>query len=190
MDLAGVNKMAGYQTDLYVVSQTPNELVVIVPPSNSNSYGWMWIVSLLCLVVCYGVLSSLWKKLQPPIAPALRLTWLLPIVIAAPFLVLGVIGEIKTQITMSAGAGTLSVRKTLLSIPIRAKEYPFAEVRSIKVGVADVSLFLYVSLIDKPAEDLTGATSQTGYSEVANAMNAFLEANRSRTTLQSRQISR
>jgi len=72
----------------------------------------------------------------------------------------------------------LSVRKTLLSIPVSSKEYPFSEVRSIKVGVADISLFLYVSLIDKPAENLTGATDQTGYGEVADAMNAFLSANR------------
>jgi hypothetical protein len=182
--------MAGYQTDLYVASQTANELVVVVPSSNSNSFGWIWIVSLLCLVLGYGFLASVWKKLQPPIPSALRLTWLLPIVITAPFLVLGVIGEIKTQITLSADAGTLSVRKTLLSMPIRSKEYPFAEVRTVKVGVADISLFLYLSLVDKPAENLTGATSQTGYSEVANAMNAFLEANRSRPTLQSRQVRR
>lgn len=44
--------------------------------------------------------------------------------------------------------------------------------------MADISLFLYVSLVDKPAKNLTGATDQTGYSEVADAMNDFLQANR------------
>src|SRR5215470_9496023 len=178
MDLGGVSKVAGYPTDLYVASQTAHELVVVVPPFNSHSFGWVWIVSLLCLVIGYGVLFSLWKNVPRPIHPALRLTWFIPVVIAAPFLVLGIIGEVKTQITLSADTGTLSVRKTLLSFPTSSKEYPFSEVRSIKVGVADISLFLYVSLADKPAENLTGATDQTGYSEVANAMNAFLMANR------------
>jgi hypothetical protein len=178
LDPEGVSQVAGYQTDLYVASQSANELVVVAPPFNANSYGWVWISSLLCLAVLYGVLFNLRKKMQPPINPAFRLTWLIPIVVTAPFLVMGVIGEIKTQITLSANTGTLSVRETLFSISIRSKEYPFAEVRSIKVGVADVSLFLYVSLIDKPAENLTGATSQTGYNEVAEAMNEFLESNR------------
>ncbi|RZU40321.1 hypothetical protein [Edaphobacter modestus] len=170
--------MAGYPTDLYVASQTAHELVVVAPPFNSHSFGWIWIVSLLCLVIGYGVIFSLWKNVPRPIHPALRLTWLIPIVIAGPFLVLGVIGQIKTQITLSADTGALSVRKTLLSFLISSKEYPFSELRSIKVGVADISLFLYVSLVDKPAENLTGATDQTGYSEVADAMNAFLVANR------------
>ncbi len=113
-----------------------------------------------------------------PIHPAIWLTWFIPIVIAAPFLILGVIGQIKTQITLSADTGTLSVRKTVLSFLISSKEYPLLEVRSVKVGVADISLFLYVSLVDKPAENLTGATDQTGYSKVADAMNDFLQANR------------
>ena len=170
--------MPGYATDLYVASQTAHELVVVAPPFNSHSFGWVWIVSLLCLVIGHGVLFSLWKNVAHPIHPVLRLTWLIPTVIAAPFLILGVIGQVKTQITLSADTGTLSVRKTLLSFPISQKEYPFSEVRSIKVGVADISLFLYVSLVDKPAANLTDGTDQTGYSEVANAMNDFLEANR------------
>jgi hypothetical protein len=178
MDPGGVSKVAGYPTDLYVASQTAHELVVVAPPFNSHSFGWVWIVSLLFLVIGYGVLFSLWKSVSRPIHPALRLTWFIPIVIAAPFLILGVVGQVKTQITLSPDTGTLSVRKTLLSFVVGSKEYPLSEVRSIKVGVADISLFLYVSLVDKPAENLTGATDQTGYSEVANAMNDFLQANR------------
>jgi hypothetical protein len=178
MDPGGVSKVAGYPTDLYIASQTANELVAVVPPFNSHSYGWVWIVSLLCLVVGYSVLFSLWKNVTRPVQPVLRLTWLIPIAIATPFLVLGVIGQVKTQITLSADTGILSVQKTLLSFPISSKAYPFSEVRSINVGVADISLFLYASLVDKPAENLTGATDQTGYSEVANSINTFLEANR------------
>jgi hypothetical protein len=178
MDRGGVSKVAGYPTDLYVASQTAHEMVVVVPPFNSHSFGWIWIVSLLCLGIGYAVIFSLWKNVPRPIHPALRLTWLIPIAIAAPFLVLGVIGQVKTQVTLSADSGTLSVQKTLLSFLISSKEYPFSAVRSIKVGVADISLFLYVSLVNKPPENLTGATDQTGYSEVAEAMNAFLDANR------------
>jgi len=178
MDPIGVSKVAGYSTDLYVASQTAHELDVIVPPFNSHSSGWVWIVSLLCLVIGYSLLSSLWKHVPRPVPPALRLTWLIPAVIAVPFLILGVIGQVKTEINLSANTRTLSVRKTLLSFPVSSKSYPFSEVRSVKVGVADITLFLYVSLVDKPAEDLTGATDQTGYSEVAKAMNTFLNANR------------
>ena len=170
--------MSAYPTDLYVASQTAHELDVVVPPFNSHSFGWVWIVSLLVLAVGYGVLLSLWKNVPRPIHPALRLTWFIPIVIAVPFLILGVIGQVKTQISLSADAGTVRVRKTLLSILVGLKEYPFSEVRSIKAGVADIGLFLYVSLVDKPAENLTDATDQTGYGEVADAMNAFLSANR------------
>lgn len=94
--------MAGYQTALYVASQSANELVVVVTPFNANSYGWVWIASLLCLVVSYGLLFNQRKNLQAQTNPAFRLIWLLPIVITAPFLVMGVIGEIKTQITLSA----------------------------------------------------------------------------------------
>lgn len=177
--------MAGYPTDLYVSSQTAHQMVVVVPPVNSNSFGWIWIVSLLCLAVGYGVLSSLWKKVEQPVQPALRLTWLIPIVIAVPFVVLGVIGQVKTQIILSADNGTVNVQRTLFSFSISAKEYPFSEVRDIRVGISDVSRFLYVSLTDKPAEDLTGATSQTGFNEVAEAMNGFLDMNRKRVGLQS-----
>lgn len=168
--------MAGYSTDLYIASQTAHDLVVVVPPSKYS--WWVWVVSLAVLVIGYSVLFSLWKGLARPIQPALRLVWFIPIAIAGPFLILGVIGQIKTQITLSAVPGTLSVRKTLISFPISSKEYPFSEVRSVKVGVADITLFLYVDLTDKQAENLTGATDQTGYSEVADAMNIFLEANR------------
>jgi len=36
----------------------------------------------LCLVIGYGVLFSLWKNVARPFHPALRLVWLIPIVIA------------------------------------------------------------------------------------------------------------
>ena|SRR5579862_3296239 len=124
--------MSPYPTDLYVASQTARELVVVVSPFNSHSFGWVWIVSLSSLVIGYAVLFYLWKSVPRPVHPGLRLTWLIPVAIAAPFLVLGVIGQIKTQITLSADTATLSVRKTLLSFPISAKEYPFSEIRSIK----------------------------------------------------------
>jgi hypothetical protein len=77
-----------------------------------------------------------------------------------------------------------------MSFPVSSKEYPFSEVRSVRVGVADITLFLYVDLTDKPAENLTGATDQTGYAEVANAMNAFLDANRSSTPPAAEGVSR
>lgn len=168
--------MTGYATDLHVASQTARELIVIVPPFSPS--GWVWIMSLLLLVIGYGVLFFVWRSLTRPIPSLMGLIWLIPIAIAGPFLVLGLFGQVKTTITLSADTSTLSVRKTLMSFPVGTKEYPFSEVRNVKVGVADITLFLYVSLTDKPAENLTGATDQTGYGEVADAMNAFLEANR------------
>src|SRR5580698_8904563 len=132
MDRGGVSKVAGYPTDLYVASQTAHELVVVAPPFNSHSFGWVWIVSLLFVVIGYGVLFSLWKNVPRPIHPVLQLTWFIPTVIASPFLILGVIGKIKTQITLSADTGTLSVRKTVLSFLVSSKEYPLSEVRSVK----------------------------------------------------------
>jgi hypothetical protein len=168
--------MIPYHTDLHIASQTARELIVVVPPFNSS--GWVWISSLLLMTIGYGVLFSVWKSLTRPIPSFMGLIWIIPAVVAGPFLVLGLMGQIKTQIILSADRGTLSVQKTLMSFPVGSKEYPFSEVRSIRVGVADITLFLYVDLTDKPAENLTGATDQTGYAEVAAAMNAFLDANR------------
>lgn len=179
--------MIPYTTDLHVASQTARELVVVVPPFNSS--GWVWILGVLLMVIGYGVLFSVWRSLTRPVPSLLGLIWLIPVVVAGPFVVLGLIGQIKTQIILSADKGTLSVQKTLMSFPIGLKEYPFSEVRDVRVGVADITLFLYVDLTDKPAEDLTGATDQTGYAEVANAMNAFLDANRNATSQGAQRIS-
>jgi hypothetical protein len=93
-------------------------------------------------------------------------------------LIVALMTGVTTRITALADSGTLSVHKTVLSVPISSKEYPFEQVRLIKVGVGDVCRFLYVSLADRPAENLTGCTDRTGYGEVADAMNAFLDANR------------
>jgi hypothetical protein len=95
----------------------------------------------LCLVVGYAVLFPLWKNVPRPVHPTLRLTWLIPIAIAAPFLALGMIGQIKTQIVLSADTDILSVQKTLLSYSISSKEYLFSEVRSIKVGTGTSACF-------------------------------------------------
>jgi hypothetical protein len=124
--------MPGYATDLYVASQTAHELVVVAPPFNSHSFGWIWIVSLLFVVIGYGVLFSLWKNVPRPIHPVLQLTWFIPTVIASPFLILGVIGKIKTQITLSADTGTLSVRKLFYQFSSAQKNILFQKYAALR----------------------------------------------------------
>lgn len=166
--------MPGYVTDLYVASQTARELVVVDPSNRGFGFGFM-IAGFLFLLIGFGALSYMRTTLMRPVHFML---WLIPVVAGAPFIVIGLISMVNTRIILSADTGTLSVQKTLLSLPVKAKEYPLAQVRLIKVGVGDVCRFLYVSLGDRPAENLTGCTDRTGYSEVADAMNAFLDANR------------
>ncbi len=164
--------MSSYPTDIYVVSRTAHELTVIDPPSSSFVIAGI-ATGVLFALVALGVLLFLrntGRSLHP-------LLWLLPLA-GLPFVALGLIASVTTHLTLSRDAGTLSVRKTILTVPIKSKEYPIEQVRLIKVGVGDVCRFLYVSLKDKPAENLTGCTDRTGYSEAAEAMNSFLNTNR------------
>ena len=166
--------MSAYPTDLYVASQTARQLVVIDPPYFILSIVFA-IVGLLTLVGGYYIVFAARVGLTRPLH---LLIWSLPILLASPFLIVSLTTGRTTRITVLADSGTLSVRKTVLSIPISSKQYRFDQVRLIKVGVGDVCRFLYVSLTDRPAENLTGCTDRTGYGEVADAMNAFLDANR------------
>jgi hypothetical protein len=164
--------MIPYPTDIYVASQTARELTVIDPCSSSSVIIGV-VTGLLFSSIAVGALLFV-RNLGRSIHPA---AWLLTLA-GVPFLVLALIMSATTRFTLSADAGTLSVRKTILSVPISSKEYPLTQVRLIKVGVGDVCRFLYVSLADRPAENLTGCTDRTGYSEVADAMNSFLDQTR------------
>lgn len=164
--------MSSYPTDIYVVSQTARELTVLDPSAKSFVIAGI-ATGLLFTLIALGALLFL-RSNGRTVHPAL---WLLSLV-GVPFLALGLIASVTSRITLSADTGTLSVRKTILSIPISSKEYPLTQVNLVKVGVGDVCRFLYVSLTDRPAENLTGCTDRTGYSEVADAMNAFLDAHR------------
>lgn len=166
--------MPAYVTDLYVASQTARELVVVDPAARGFGIGFI-VTGVLFVLVGFGALIYARNTMGRSIN---ILLWLIPFVAGGPFIAGGLVSLVNTQMIMSADAGTLSIRKTLLSIPISSKDYPLAQVRLIKVGVGDVCRFLYVSLNDRPAENLTACTDRTGYSEVANAMNAFLDANR------------
>ena len=163
-----------YATQIYVASQTVRQLVVVDPPYAIFSAIFA-VCGLLALAGGFTVLYYLRIGFSRPL---LILFWLLPILIGSPFLIVALMTSATTHITASADTGTLSVRKTILSVPVRSKEYPFADVRLVKVGVGNVCRFLYVSLENKPAEDLTSCTDRTGYGEVADAMNSFLDANR------------
>lgn len=161
-----------YPTDIYIASQTARDLTVIDSPANSFVIAGIATGVLFALIAIGSLLF--FRNTGRAIHPLL---WLLPLV-GLPFVALGLIASVTTHITLSADTGTLSIRKTMLTVPIRSKEYPLEQVSLIKVGVGDVCRFLYVSLKDKPAENLTGCTDRTGYSEAAQAMNSFLIANR------------
>jgi len=166
--------MSPYPTDLYVASQTARELVVVDPPYAILSAVFA-IGGLLTVLGGYYIVFAARVGFTRPLY---ILVWSLPILLGSPFLIVALMTGVTTRITALADSGTLSVHKTVLSVPISSKEYPFEQVRLIKVGVGDVCRFLYVSLADRPAENLTGCTDRTGYGEVADAMNAFLDANR------------
>lgn len=162
-------------TQIYVASQTLRELVVVAPPY--TLIGTIFAVcGALALVIGYAVLLLARVEVSRPFQ---ILMWALPILIGGPFLALGLgLGAGATRLTVSADTGTLSVRRTILSVPVHSEEYPLTQVGSVKVGVGDVCRFLYVSLVDGRGETLLGCTDRTGYSEVAGSVNDFLAANR------------
>lgn len=166
--------MSPYPTDLYVASQTARELIIVDPPYMIFSTVFA-ICGLLFLLGGFVVLSILRVGFARPLHVVL---WLLPVLIGSPFLIVAAMTGSTTRIVASTEAGKLSVRKSVLSFPLHTKQYPLEQVRLVKVGVGNVCRFLYVSLDDKPAEDLTSCTDRTGYSEVADALNSFLDGHR------------
>lgn len=169
--------MSAYPTDLYVVSQSAHQLVVVDPPYGIVSTVFV-IVGVLAILLCIVLLIQFRVGFGRPYQ---ALIWLSPFLIGAPFLGVAIFTGRTSHITISADSNTLSVQKSFYSIPLGSREYPLEQVRMVKVGVGDVCRFLYVSLADHPAENLTSCTDRTGYSEVAAAMNAFLDANRGAT---------
>lgn len=169
--------MTAYPTDLYVVSQSARDLIVVDPPYTILSTIFI-IVAILAILLGIFLLIQFRVGFARPFQVVL---WLLPFAIGAPFLIIAVLTGRTTHITLSADSNTLSVQKSFLSMSLGSKEYSLSQVRLVKVGVGNVCRFLYVSLVDQPAENLTSCTDRTGYSEVADAMNTFLDANRRAT---------
>lgn len=162
-------------TQIYVAAQTARELVVVDPP-----YTLVGVILTACgvlaLLVGYVVLFLVRPYVSRPI-PVLM--WCIPLLVGAPLLAFGLgIGTGVTRLTISKDAGTLSVRKTILALPVHSRQYPLSQVREVRVGVGDVCRFLYVSLVDGQSESISGCTDRTGYSEVADSMNEFIETNR------------
>jgi hypothetical protein len=169
--------MIPYPTDLYIASQTVREIVVVDPPYAIQSV-ISAIVGLVALVGGYILLAHFRVGF---VRSSLAALWVLPLIIGGLFFMVSVLFGRTSHITLSADAGTLSVRTTFLSVTTASKEYPLDQVRLISVGVGDVCRFLYVKLEDKPAENLTSCTDRSGYSEVTDAMNAFLDSARGAT---------
>ena len=163
-----------YATQIYVASQTVRNLIVVDPPYTIICAVFA-VCGLLPLLGGFALLSFAKIGFTRPFQ---MLLWLLPVLVGCPFLIVALVTSATTRITVSADTDTLNVRKTILSLPVRTKEYPLADVRMVTVGVGNVCRFLYVSLADRPAEDLTGCTDRTGYSDVADSINDFLNANR------------
>ena len=166
--------MIPYPTDLYIASQTIHEMVVVDPPFAISST----IFAIVGLVVLVGGYIALAHFRIAFAGSPLAALWILPVLIGGIFFTVSVLTGRTTHLTLSADTGKLSISKSFLSVSLGTpKEYPLNQVRLIKVGVGDVCRFLYVSLVDKPAENLTSCTDRTGYSEVADAMNKFLSGN-------------
>jgi hypothetical protein len=170
-----IEEMHAPVTQIYVASQTLREMVVVAPP-----YTLLGTIFTICgvLALLVGFAVVLLARVGGS-RPFQILMWLLPILVGGPFLALGLgLGAGTTRLTVSADTGTLSVRKTIFSVPVHSEQYPLTQVNSVKVGVGDVCRFLYVSLVDGRSETLLGCTDRTGYSEVAGSINDFLAANR------------
>ncbi len=164
--------MSLYPTDLHVVSQTMRDLVVVDPPYFVSSIVFA-VVGLL--LWAGGFVAGLRVGFS---RPPVMVLWGIPFLFGTIFLVGSVLVGQTSWVTLSSDTGTLSMRKSVLSIRTGAQEYRLDQVKLVRVGVGDGCLFLYVSLVDRPAEDLTSCTDRTGYGEMADAMNAFLDAHR------------
>jgi hypothetical protein len=158
-------------TDIYVVSQTARELVVVVP--SYTSIGIMaFIASAVFLLVGYGGIYYARTKFTGSIH---FLVWLLPLVPAVLFFAGGLVAMASMKISVSADTGMFNVRKTVLSVPISSQGYQVSTVRRVGVAAGDVCRSLYVVFTDRPAESLTTCTDRTGYTSAADALNNFLD---------------
>jgi hypothetical protein len=165
--------MIASATQIYVASQTAHQLIVVDPPYTLFGILFPVIGGLMFFILGFGALIFA-RSHGRPIALIL---WLVPIIAGAPFLILGIgIGTESTTITLSPE--TMSVSKTILSLPVSSRQYPLSRVSSVQVGIGDVCHSLFVNLTDAPSEDLTGCTDRTGYGIAARSINAFLDANR------------
>jgi hypothetical protein len=161
-------------TQIYVASQSARELIVVDRP-----YTWVGaifiVLGLLIVIIGYASLYFTRSSMSRPVH---WLFWLIPLIVAIPMEAIGLgTGAASTKIHVSVDDGTMHVRKTVLSVPLRSQSYPLGEIRDVRVGVGDVCRFLYVNLNDGRSDTLLGCTDRKGYSEAADAINGFLKLN-------------
>lgn len=162
---------AGIKTVIRVVSESPHAMVVQYPANISTGIALLTIG----LIVLVGGYVSLYKH-RIELAHGVRLLlWIIPLLCGVLPMVFGFF-EVATVITVEASAetGMLTVRHTVAGSVIKSSRYPMADVQGIQLGFGRGCKFLYADLADGSDPKLLPCSPRTGYSEVAHALNSFL----------------
>ncbi len=149
---------------LQIVERSAGKLVIVAPP-----HFWVGVVF---LAVGAFVLFAAFSGNDPNGVKTVGVG----IAVAAPFLLAGgVVSTSRTAIVLSRGDHALRVESRVLGIPVNAKTLPLDGVRGAFVeSNARNAQALSIRLPNGGAMRLTGASTQAGYGEAAQAINDFL----------------
>jgi hypothetical protein len=160
------------KTAIHVVSSSPQSLVIRYPADASTGIA----VLLIGLFVAVCGYFSLHKH-QAEATQGLRwLLWFLPLLFA---LLSGAFGIFKafTVITVEASAetGMLTVRHAVAGTEADRATYPLSEIQTVQIGFGRGCKFLYAVLADGSDPKLLPCSPKSGYSEVGQALNSFVQ---------------
>ncbi|WP_446743874.1 hypothetical protein [Silvibacterium acidisoli] len=165
-------------TEIYVAHQDATNLVVVAPPYTLLAGIFLgvglasWFAGGLLALVLRG------RAIVPRGFLWSAFPMLLAVVIGTPFIFIGLYTARTTHVSIASDRNTLTVQQTLLSIPLSTRVYALSNVQKAVVGVGEGCASLRVVMNNGGGTRLLSCTDRSGYNEMADAINRFLEAHR------------
>ena len=166
-------------TQIYVAHQDAGHLVVVAPPYSSLA-GLFLGAGLAFWIAGVVVSSALKARTGGAAKPFLWAVFplLLALVIGAPLVCVGFLTSRTTRVSVTTDQSQLKVQQSLLSVPFGTRVYALDNVQKAVVGIGNSCISLRAVMTDGSSQQLIGCTDRTGYNEVADSINRFLEAHR------------
>jgi hypothetical protein len=166
-------------TQLFVAHQNAESLVAVAP-----SYGLLAVPFVIGGIACWvgGVFLAVTLKSRTGVAFRPGLWVIIPLLVAVsvgtPLVYVGLLTARATRVTILPDSNQLTVQQTVLSFPVSTRVYSLDLVRRVLIGVGLNCTSLQAVMTDGHAETLISCTDRTGYSEVAESINRYLDAHR------------